>query len=100
MNAFAMAKMWLAKCCATHEDCAIKKQRPPTRLVCVRNNTTTLVITDSMQEAPRYSTLSYCWGKTPFIKLSRDRLASFVEQIPWQELPPMFQDAIKATRQL
>lgn len=95
-----MAKMWLDDCCKKHEACCIKQERLPTRLVCVDNNTIRLVISETLQEAPRYATLSYCWGHNPFIKLSRDNLASFLEEIPWEVLPPTFQDSVQAVRQL
>lgn len=95
-----MAKMWLNNCCKDHETCCIKEERLPTRLVCVENNTIRLVISETLQKTPRYATLSYCWGHDPFIKLSRDNLASLLEEIPWETLPPTFQDAIQAVRQL
>lgn len=95
-----MAKMWLDDCCKEHEACRIKQERLPTRLVCVENNTIRLVISETLQKAPRYATLSYCWGHDPFIKLSRDNLASFLEEIPWETLPPTFQDAVQAVRKL
>lgn len=95
-----MAKMWLDDCCKEHEACCIKQERLPTRLVCVDKNTVRLVISSTLQKAPRYATLSYCWGRDPFINLSRDNLASFLEEILWETLPPTFQDAIQAVRQL
>lgn len=95
-----MAKMWLDDCCKEHEACRMKQERLPTRLVCVESNTIRLVISETLQKAPRYATLSYCWGHDPFIKLSRDNLAAFFEEIPWDTLPPTFQDAIQAVRKL
>lgn len=95
-----MANMWLDKCCKEHYNCFVPQERLPTRLVCVDNNTIRLVISETLQTAPLYATLSYCWGHEPFIKLSRDNLASFLEDIPWDALPPTFQDAIQAVRQL
>lgn len=95
-----MAKMWLDSCCKEHEACCIKQQRLPTRLINVNNNTVRLVISSTLQTAPRYATLSYCWGHDPFVKLSRDNLASFLDGIPWNTLPLTFQDAVRATRQL
>lgn len=95
-----MANMWLDNCCKKHDACFIPRERLPTRLVCVDNNTIRLVISETLQKAPLYATLSYCWGHEPFIKLSRDNLASFLEDIPWDALPPTFKDAIQAVRQL
>lgn len=95
-----MAKMWLDNCCKEHDACCIKQERLPTRLVRVGNNTIRLVISKTLQTAPRYATLSYCWGHKPFIKLSQDNLASFLGEIPWETLPLTFQDAILAVRQL
>lgn len=76
----------------------IKEKRPPTRLLCVKENVVKLVITEQLAEVPSYATLSYCWGQAPFIKLTLDTLASFLAGVPWDDLPQTFQDAITVTR--
>ena len=49
---------------------------------------------------PRYATLSYCWGGVDFIKTTRDKLDTFLNNIPFEDLPTTFQDAINISRRL
>lgn len=97
---FDIAKMWLTNCCKAHENCRTKQYQLPTRLLCVVDDKVQVVVTKTLPEVPQYATLSYCWGKEPFIKLSRSNLRTYMDSISWEELPQTFQDAIEATRRL
>ncbi|KAK7912122.1 HET-domain-containing protein, partial [Apiospora marii] len=55
---------------------------------------------ESLDTIPLYATLSYCWGREPFKKLTTDALSAFLKDIPLQHLPQTFQDAIDVTRGL
>lgn len=46
-----------------------------------------------------YLTLSYCWGRQKVLTLTRSSLEAFKVNIPFNELPPTFADAIKITLQ-
>ncbi|CZR69822.1 uncharacterized protein PAC_19722 [Phialocephala subalpina] len=48
----------------------------------------------------KYTTLSYCWGKSQNFITTLDNLKSMKEIIPWDKLPLTIQDAILITRGL
>lgn len=48
----------------------------------------------------KYTTLSYCWGKAPFIQTTTKTLEARKSCIKWDELPITFRDAIIITREL
>jgi hypothetical protein len=49
---------------------------------------------------PQYATLSYCWGCDEFIKLTPDKLDSFLTVIAYEDLPKTFKDGIYSARRL
>lgn len=59
-----------------------------------------LVLTTAWNTQPEYATLSYCWGRDEFIKLTSENLASFLCIIPEEDLPKAFKDAISIARRL
>lgn len=52
------------------------------------------------RQASRYLTLSHCWGKVIPPRLTRKSLGAWHVQIPDEELPKTFRDAIWLTREL
>ncbi|KAK7442848.1 hypothetical protein Landi51_09396 [Colletotrichum acutatum] len=48
----------------------------------------------------RYVCLSYCWGGTIDIRLTKDRYRSYMHRITWSSLPEGYRDAIRLTRKL
>ncbi|KAI1369348.1 heterokaryon incompatibility protein-domain-containing protein [Xylaria arbuscula] len=48
----------------------------------------------------RYVCLSYCWGGTIDIRLTKDRYESYTRGIAWATLPQGYRDAIHLTRKL
>ncbi|GAP89888.1 putative het domain-containing protein [Rosellinia necatrix] len=48
----------------------------------------------------RYVCLSYCWGGTIDIRLTKDRYESYTRGIDWAILPQGYRDAIHLTRKL
>jgi hypothetical protein len=48
----------------------------------------------------RYICLSYCWGGTIDIRLTKDRYESYTRGIAWATLPQGYRDAIHLTRKL
>lgn len=55
---------------------------------------------DSPDRAEQYACLSYCWGHHPFLTTRFDTIDSYRRRIPWDLLPPTFQDAISFLRKL
>ena len=47
-----------------------------------------------------YNTLSYRWANQQFLRTSKADLKQFLNQIAWQDLPLLFQDAVTITRNL
>lgn len=59
-----------------------------------------LVETTSLNISILYATLSHCWGKLDFLKLTTENLDSFKTSIPYNFLTKTFQDAINVCREL
>jgi hypothetical protein len=59
-----------------------------------------LVLTADWETFPKYATLSYCWGREDFIKLTPDNLDSFLNIIPHEDLPKTLKDGIYIARRL
>ncbi|CAH0025265.1 unnamed protein product [Clonostachys rhizophaga] len=95
-----LAKTWLLNCIESHETCRLKKTSAPSRLVPIANNIVKLVETELWDEMPQYATLSYCWGRIPFVKLTKETLPTFLNEITFESLPKTFQDAIEVARRL
>ncbi|VUC32174.1 unnamed protein product [Clonostachys rosea] len=97
-----LVKTWLADCDETHEkECSSRKPRDgPGRLISIQDDTVRLVETASLDTLPQYATLTYCWGKVPFLKLTQDTYAEFLAGISLDRLPQTFQDAIIVARRL
>ncbi|KAH6618240.1 heterokaryon incompatibility protein-domain-containing protein [Chaetomium sp. MPI-SDFR-AT-0129] len=103
LDSFDLAKVWIGQCSTSHERCSSGKKYPrPTRLISIDDESIKLVLTDQQgwEITPRYATLSYCWGKGQFTKLTPENLHSFLNDIPLERLPKTFQDAIYITRKL
>lgn len=97
-----LANAWLERCSDLHGNCRQKIQYElPTRLVAISSlDQIKLVETTTFLTRPRYSTLSYCWGRKPFTMLTQDNLLLFQEQLPFEELPKTFRGAIEVTKRL
>jgi hypothetical protein len=111
------AKEWIAECTKDHDKCSVSSDPAwvPNRLLDVQralnpDNASEIIRLVSRKpgetdasvtpmEGP-YVTLSHRWGSTPFLKLTRPKLASFLKGISLRDLPQTFQDAVKVTREL
>jgi hypothetical protein len=60
----------------------------------------TLVETSGIAVPVQYCSLSHCWGKQPFLNLTRNNYPSFLEEIDISSVPRTFQDAFVATNKL
>jgi hypothetical protein len=101
----SQAKTWIGQCDATHpcRSDRLRGAKPemPTRVidvtrfekdVCLRNGSDI----DGFQEYIAESLL----GRSADMKLSKENLEQFGEQIPWERLPKTFADAVTVTRLL
>ncbi|KAK6821882.1 hypothetical protein PG987_014707 [Apiospora arundinis] len=97
------ANGWLRTCLKSHESCNtwVEKRQLPTRLISLASEQPRIEVMADRQdpEAPsRYATLSYCWGKRPFIQLTKHNLQTLMEAIPATDTPQTFTDAFAIAR--
>ncbi|TLD26360.1 hypothetical protein PspLS_05163, partial [Pyricularia sp. CBS 133598] len=95
-------KTWLTECSKEHTKCCSSRDIDlPTRLISIGEDGLRLVITKDLDNAAiKYATLSYCWGKEQFYKLTPSRLRPFMEHVPADALPKTFQDAVRLAQAL
>lgn len=113
VESFVVAKQWISDCIRGH-DCStrlpLQEQESsrsllqgPSRLVDVEafhRSSSDVRLIDNDGTAERYTTLSYCWGKTrTFITTSRS-LRLRQARIRYNYLPKTFREAIQITKQL
>lgn len=95
---------WLRICESSHPECRPKWQcQLPTRLIDLGDGSggLQLVNTASLNsDEAKYTALSYCWGGSTFLQLTKETVHIYLEQIPPNELPKTFLDAIFVTRKL
>lgn len=97
---FDMIRDWLQQCETEHQECRYDSTtQMPTRLVDVGtldSSTVHLIETNDGLHAP-YLTLSHCWGRNANVyrRTTRGNL-----EIPFEELPRTFRDAVTVTRKL
>ncbi|KAF2002670.1 HET-domain-containing protein [Amniculicola lignicola CBS 123094] len=72
----------------------------PKRLLDVGRVRVPIRIIDTQGKTFEYATLSHCWGTGPLLKATKAKWSKLVSNIPFDALPPLFQDAIIITRQL
>ncbi len=100
---------WLNECFTTHTECPPYDGQPsghrlllPTRVIDV--GTELEPISRLFQPQPtlhaHYITLSYCWGRQPFLTTVSSNIDSHLQKLEDSKLPQTFRDAIKVTRKL
>ncbi|KAF2117925.1 heterokaryon incompatibility protein-domain-containing protein [Lophiotrema nucula] len=72
----------------------------PKRLVDVGRVTSPIRLIDTQGKWFQYATLSHCWGTGPILTATKANWKKLTSNIPFDALPPLFQDAIIITRQL
>lgn len=96
------AANWLQSCLIYHGVC--NKNRvvtlKPSRLLWLGSDKVSVHLEEDMPKRVFYLTLSHCWGKSHSIKLSHRNQEALRTDIPWDNLPKTFQDAIILTRRL
>lgn len=72
----------------------------PKRLLDVGRVTAPIRLIDTQGKLFQYVTLSHCWGSGPTLTATKSNWQKLSHNIPFDTLPPLFQDAIIITRQL
>lgn len=95
---------WLTECNLSHYNCKEGKLSAwlPTRLIQVgqSDRPPRLVRGPELEKPSSYTTVSHCWGSAPALKLTRELLEVFEQEIPVGLLPCTFSDAITITKEL
>lgn len=94
--------------CVLHKHLNPDKTFIPDRLIDVRGNRLSLVLTKDFQprnaESHRYIALTYCWGPEPHaskqLKTTSGNLSQHQQQIPESSLPQVVKDAVALARAL
>jgi hypothetical protein len=92
---------WITGCESQHDHCSEEDgidKTPPTRLLHITTSDHSihvrLVSSQTISPAPRYATLSYCWGLSQPLKLHAASVADFERGLELHVLPKTFQHAI------
>jgi hypothetical protein len=72
----------------------------PKRLLDVGRATAPIHLIDTQGKAFEYTALSHCWGTGPTLTSTKSNWRKLASNIPFDALPPLFQDAVIITRQL
>ncbi|KAH7066342.1 heterokaryon incompatibility protein-domain-containing protein [Paraphoma chrysanthemicola] len=102
-GAIALARAWLLHCLTDHRKCSASVTSPPslpTRVIDVGSSHQEPKLLQTGARPGIYCSLSYCWGKHPFLRTTKATLAKHQESIPLDELPKTLRDAILIARQL
>lgn len=95
---------WIGNCNSRHQHCVRSESSIlPHRVVWVGTNENfeDVRLVFGQEAKAHYIALSYCWGdSTNMIKTTKSSIHSWLQVVPWSQLPKTFQDAIRITRQL
>jgi hypothetical protein len=88
-------KFWMDDCYNNHDNCESDKMPLPTRVIDVGLDGKEPFLVEPGDVKEWYATLSYCWGKTPQLRLTKERLEEFKKKIPMDQLSRVARDAIE-----
>ncbi len=94
---------WLAECTQGHARCGVGAEAPlPTRVLDLGLGLSDAAIRlcETEGNMGRYICLSYCWGRSEFIKTTRDNLERHKRGISPEALPRTFRHVIRIARAL
>ena len=101
---FDAIREWLEECGTSHKNCVsltndgAAHPRSPTRLLDLSGGN---VVLREDQISERYACLSHCWGTGgDILKTTTESQSKFHVQVPWEEIPKTFRDAIDICRRL
>lgn len=110
---YRVLRKWLSTCMASHEGCRLSHSMTdksaeettvlPTRVIDVgdlKEHRSKPRLFMSKKATGQYIALSHRWSKAVATKLKSDNLSRYEKELPVNDMPPTFQDAIEVTRQL
>lgn len=104
-EAFDFARNCIKDCLSNPDHVACKVSQSPStmpkRLLDVGRASSPIRLVDTQGKiSMQYVALSHCWGKGSVLSVTKANWQKLVSNIPFESLPPLFQDAIIITRQL
>ena len=104
-DTFDFARSCIQNCLtnASHAACSLPRRSStsiPKRLIDVGRVTAPIRLIDTQGKALEYVALSHCWGSGSPLRTTKKNWRQLSYDIPFDSLPPLFQDAIVITRQL
>ncbi|KAF2266743.1 HET-domain-containing protein [Lojkania enalia] len=104
-DTFNFARRCIQDCLTNPKHVACKTARKalngtPKRLLDVGRITAPIRLIDAQGKTFQYATLSHCWGTGPILTTTKSNWKKLSSNIPFDALPPLFQDAVIITRQL
>ncbi|KAF5598582.1 heterokaryon incompatibility protein [Fusarium pseudocircinatum] len=110
---FRMLRKWLSTCMASHEGCRVSHSMTeksaqgitllPSRVIDIgdpKEHRSKPRLFISKKASGQYIALSHRWSKSIATKLKGENLSQYQKELPVNDMPPTFQDAIEVTRQL
>lgn len=74
--------------------------KPPNRLLNIGESESKIKLCSTKSKALRYAALSHCWGDGPLLTTTLQTLEDRMKGIEIDDLPELFQDAVKIARNL
>lgn len=98
----------LHNCIDRHEACRLREpvgdgeSGLPSRVLSIedKDGSISVKLIESHDSSGRYCALSHCWGSKQPLRTTKKSFKDYLSGIPWDTLPPLFQDAITLTRGL
>jgi len=104
LETLTLASTWLDICIQSHHACGRQTPQPlPTRLIDVgslESGKSPFLLQSTGGQLGNWFALSYCWGKALPFKTEIENLKQHMQEIPLDQLPAVFRDAVHITRRL
>ncbi|KAG9192869.1 hypothetical protein G6011_11603 [Alternaria panax] len=94
-SAINKVQTWYSECRSSHKQCLQNPNTPlPTRVIHIEGPRKARLYV-SRTEHGEYACLSHCWGGQSIIRTTSRTIEEYTNNIPWEELPKTFMDAIQ-----
>ncbi|CVK91974.1 related to tol protein [Fusarium mangiferae] len=97
-------KSWIRDCVGNHDACESRIYGQSASFICPKRlldlSNGTLVLRENLGQKLRYACLSHCWGKIIIVKTTTHTIRTFKRQVPLDQLPKTFRDAVDICRSL
>ncbi|CAI6338355.1 unnamed protein product [Periconia digitata] len=104
-DTFNFARRCIQDCMTnpSHANCRLPSKSSgssPRRLVDVGRAAAPIRLIDTQGKSFEYAALSHCWGSAPSLTATKSNWKKLASNIPFEALPPLFQDTVVIVRQL